>query len=80
MGFDSEDPKALLKSLDGLIGSKSPWRFSALELTALLQLKLKNEKGAKEAISKIMEEKGNKSIPPYLLFRVEALKRSMEQN
>lgn len=81
LGFDSEDPKALLKSLESIIGSKSPWRFSGLELTALLHVKLGEKDKAKEALQRLLKDaKDNKEdVPPFVTFRAESLLRSLDK-
>jgi hypothetical protein len=77
-GFDSEDPKALLKSLNKLTKDSSPWRFSALELTALLHVKLGDTEKAKASLTKLLESaKDYKEVPPFVVFRAESLLRSL---
>ncbi len=78
-GFDSEDPKGLLKSLSKLTKDSSPWRFSALELTALLEMKLGNYAAAKTALTKLLDSaKDYKEAPAFVVFRAESLLRSLE--
>jgi len=78
-GFDSEDPKALLKNLDKLTKDSSPWRFSALELTALLHMKLGNIEDAKASLTKLVEgAKAYKEAAPFVVFRAESLLRSLK--
>lgn len=81
MGFDSEDPKTLLKSLEKLTKDSSPWRFSGLELTALLHMKMGNKAEAKTSLTKLLESaKAYKEAPAFAVFRAESLLRSLEKN
>lgn len=79
MGFDVEDPKTLLKSLESLTKASSPWKFSALELSALLWIKTGNEDKAKEALERLINEtKDNKEAPAFVGFRAESILRSFK--
>jgi hypothetical protein len=78
-GFDTEDPKDLLKSLHKLTKDSSPWRFSALELTALLHMKLGNVEEAKASLTKLLDgAKDYKEAPQFVVFRAESLLRSLQ--
>lgn len=80
LGLDSEDPKVLLKHMEELRKASSPWRFSALELTALLHLKLEERDQARKVLDELLAAaKDNKDAPPFVIFRAESLKRIMEQ-
>lgn len=81
LGFDSEDPKALLGLLEGLTKKGNPWRYSALELTALLHMKLGNADTAKTHLTTLLEDaKAEETAPQFVIFRAESLLRSLHRD
>jgi hypothetical protein len=81
MGFDVEDPKTLLKSLEPLTKESSPWKFSALELMALLSIKMGDTAKAKDVLTRLINQaKDNKDAPSFVAFRAESLLRSLEKD
>lgn len=79
MGFDRENSQSLLENLKPLTKSSSPWKFSALELTALLWMKEGNKLKAEETLKQLLAEaKDQKDTPPFIVFRAESLLRALK--
>ncbi|HSR55233.1 MAG TPA: tetratricopeptide repeat protein [Alphaproteobacteria bacterium] len=63
---DRAEPKALIDRLEPLTEDSSPWRFSALEITALLQRRRGDTNAAKDIYRKLADDE---KAPPKLRAR-----------
>jgi len=70
IGLDTEDPAELHKSLSRLTDEKSSWRYSALELEALLYAREQNYTQAIASLNQILSEEQS---PPAIQARAETL-------
>lgn len=65
-GLDDMDAKDIITRLQGLVGSSSPWRFSASEITAFAEAKAGNKTKAAEIMKALADDAG---APPSLRQR-----------
>ena len=54
--IDDGDPAQLLARLEPLTGANSAWRFSALELSAMLERRAGNDKAAREILKTVTDD------------------------
>jgi hypothetical protein len=55
-GLDTEDPKAVIARLAPLTDAANPWHATALELTALAQLKAGDKDAARQSYQKLADD------------------------
>lgn len=72
--FEEEDGAALSARLDEVARAASPWRYSALELKALAQIRAGETLAARETLSALVEESG---VPANLRRRASELLASL---
>jgi hypothetical protein len=72
--FDSADPATLTSRLAGLTEAGSPWRYSALELQALAQLRAGQTDAARRTLADLAQDAGT---PPDMSRRAAELLASL---
>ena len=72
--FDTADPAALTGRLAGLTEAGAPWRYSALELDALAQLRAGQTDAARRTLSDLVQDPGT---PPDMSRRAAELLASL---
>jgi hypothetical protein len=68
--LDSAEPAGLIAELDQIAASNQPWRYSALELKALAQLKANDSQGARATLQGLTEDP---ATPPDMTRRAAEL-------